>query len=326
MGAPVVLRPLSEIVADCREPRWLLHRILEAEILAVLAGPRSTFKSFIALDWVMRAATSGFGAVILSGEGAGLDRRVAAWMKVYGAGEDLISFKVVAMERAKNLNLATELNAVADAIGALPYSVDLIVVDTLSKFSAGLDENSNFEMAEFLSRLAAGLRDRFKCTVLLVAHSGHADSKRPRGASALMANPDAEFIVARPDATSMTVTVTRERFKDYPSLEPLAYEAQVIDLGRQDNHGEPVASLVLSATALPTAQPREPSGAAQRTLLAALKRLDRDGGLPISTLTELRAIARGLGLSKASARTAVDGLTLSAHMTATIGGYKLSHE
>ena len=34
--------------------------------------------------------------------------------------------------------------------------------------------------------------------------------------------PDAEYIVSRPDPRGMTVTVSRERFKDSPALPPLA--------------------------------------------------------------------------------------------------------
>jgi hypothetical protein len=321
-----LLRPLYEIVSERREPKWLQHKVLEAGVLAVLAGPRSTFKSFIALDWMMRSAIAGHGGVILSGEGAGLDRRVDAWLRVHGNGHDLRALPIYALERPKNLNLADELLTVSNAIAALPFKAEFVIVDTLSKFSAGLDENSNFEVAEFLSRVAVGLRDLFGCTVLLVAHSGHGDAKRPRGASALMANPDAEYIVARPDATAMTVTVTRERFKDYRALEPLAYEARVVDLGRSDSYGEPVTSLALVSTDLPAVPRREPVGKAQRALLEALRQRKREGHVGVWTLTELRALARGAGFNKGTARSAVEGLSLSPHMVATVGGYRLSDE
>ena len=35
-----------------------------------------------------------------------------------------------------------------------------------------------------------------------------------------MANPDAEYIVDRPDPNGMTVTISRDRFKDGPALPP----------------------------------------------------------------------------------------------------------
>ena len=225
----IVLRPLHEIVSERREAEWLLHRILEANVLAVLAGPRGSFKSFIGLDWAMRVAAAGLGVVMLSGEGAGLDRRADAWRRTHKPDLDLACVPFVAVERPVNLRLAAEIGDLSNAIESLPKAPSLVVVDTFSKFSAGIDENDNGEVSAFLAGLTECIRDQFACTVLLVAHSGHGDSKRPRGASALMANPDAEYIVERPPG--MTVTVTRERFKDSAALEPLAYEAKSIDLG-----------------------------------------------------------------------------------------------
>jgi hypothetical protein len=178
----VVLRPIHEIVAERREPTWLLHKVLEAQVLAVLAGPRSTYKSFIALHWSMRIAQQDHPVLILSGEGAGLDRRVDAWMRHHGRGENLTELPVHALERALNLNAGTDLGELCIAIDSLPRVPELIVVDTLSKFSAGIDENNNSEMAAYLASLSLQLRDEFESALLMVAHTGHGDAKRPRGA------------------------------------------------------------------------------------------------------------------------------------------------
>lgn len=248
---PIVLRHISEIVAEQREPEWLIHKVIERNVLAVIAGPRATFKSFIALDWAMRMALDGHSGVILSGEGAGLDRRVSAWITQHAENTDLSTVPLVALERPLNLNTIGEMIALRVAIEALEEAPAFIVIDTFSKFSPGIDENNNGEVAAFLSNLAANLREEYKCTVLIVAHTGHGDSGRPRGASSLMSNPDAEYIVARPDPQSMLVTVSRERFKDTPALKALAYEAQIVDLGRIDSYGEAITSLALIAADAP---------------------------------------------------------------------------
>jgi hypothetical protein len=208
------------------------------------------------------------------------------------------------------------------ALDELPAAPAFVVIDTLSKFSAGMDENDNSEVAAFLGTLTAQIREAYACTVLLIAHSGHGDAKRPRGASALMCNPDVEYIVTRPDPLGMTVTVSRERFKDAPAMAPLAYEAQVIDLGRFDRYGEAVTSLALQSTDLIPSKPRV-TGKAQQTLLRALSAVT--DGPCVWTETELREIGRQAGLHRNSARNAVLGLRQLGYFEQTIGGSRLAH-
>lgn len=322
--APTIhLRHLSEIIAERREPEWLRRHIVEMRVLAVVAGARGTFKSFIGLDWIMHAAVAGHAGVILSGEGAGLDRRADAWLRTHAPNIDAKALPVLALERPLNLNAPAELKALRGAMRASGINPAAVMVDTFSKFAPGLDENDNAEVSAFLAELASGLRDEFDCTVLLVAHSGHADPRRPRGASVLMCNPDAEYVVQRPDPTAMTVTVTRERFKDSPALPALAYAAEVVDLGRVDRYGDPVTSLALRETeCAPPARP-ELRGRAQRQLLAALRAKEPGS---IWTLADMREVGRQAGLSKATARSAAEALTFCAWTKATVGGWSLADE
>lgn len=328
-GRRLTLRSIGEIVAERREATWLIHNVIEANVLAVLAGPRASFKSFIALEWAMRIACAGNPVVILSGEGAGLGRRAEAWMQEHGNGRGLDELRLLALESVANLNAESEMEALQQAIDQAGVRPALIVVDTFSKFSAGLDENSNQEVAEYLSKLTIGLRERYTATVLLVAHSGHGDSKRPRGASALMANPDAEYIVERPDAQAMVVSVTRERFKDTASLSPVGYEAAEVDLGRADKYGERIKSLIMREAEVAGRREREPmpQGKAQRQLLTALRERQKGSDSDmIWCLPDLRQIGREAAMSKTTAHAAAEALAFSTFMTSTIGGYKLSKE
>jgi AAA domain len=327
-AAPIVLRHISEIVAERREAEWLLHKMLEAFVLAVLAGPRGTFKSFIALHWAMLCALAGHVVVILSAEGAGLDRRADAWMREHGKGVELTELPVLALERPLNLNLTAELAELTAAFEALPKPPALVVVDTLSKFSAGLDENSNFEVAMFLGRLAEAIRDRFKCTVLLVAHSGHTDGKRPRGASVLMANPDAEYIVDRPNPTAMTVTVSRERFKDAPALPPVAYEARLVLLGRADKYGEPVSSLALHGTdTVPDAARSKGVGKNQAAAMTALREWARaNGGLDHIPSDQLTALFKVQGIGRQRRPEILNWLANAGVLTQSVAGFVIHRE
>jgi hypothetical protein len=323
----IILRPVHEIVAEAREPEWLIHKIIERNVLAVIAGPRGTFKSFIALDWAMRMALDGHAGVILSGEGAGLDRRIAAWMNQHREGVDLACLPLVALERPLNLTSIAEMAALCEAIKELPTPPVFIVIDTLSKFSTGLDENDNSQVAAFLSGLSANFREDLNCTVILVAHSGHGDTQRPRGASSLMSNPDAEYIVARPDPRGMTVTVSRERFKDAPALPPLAYEAKVVDLGRIDAYGEPVTSLALVATDAPSTSNAKGRGKNQDKVVVALKEWARahPGAEHLSSI-DVREICKAQRIDRKREREVLNAFVNARILTPSVGGYTLHGE
>jgi len=64
----IELRHIADIVAEYREPEWLEPDILERRVQGVLAGQRNTFKSLIALHWMMCAALNQNPVVILSAD------------------------------------------------------------------------------------------------------------------------------------------------------------------------------------------------------------------------------------------------------------------
>ena len=325
----VVLRPLGDLVAERRGPEWLLLKTLECGVIAVMAGPRGTFKSFISLDWMMRAALAGHGVVILSGEGGGLDRRADAWMRVHAPDADIASLRIVALERPVNLCRAEMRVMVATAVAALPWEPNVVMIDTLSKFAPGLKENNADEVSELLYGLTIDLRDYLKCTVLLVTHTGHDNAHRPRGSSTLMCNPDAEYIVSRPDPQGMTVTVSRDRFKDTASLPPLAYTARVIDLGRVDKYGDPVTSLVLDSTdPPPTTTSTAKRGRNQDAACAALSEWCRanPGSDCITTMNMKSVLSTQHLKDRRRRKEIVKWLTVQRIITPAVGGFAVDRE
>jgi AAA domain-containing protein len=317
---PIELRHIADIVAEKREVEWLLYQVVEACVLAVLVGPRGMFKSFIALHWAILMATENHAGVILSGEGAGLGRRIEAWLNRHAENLDIGTLPLVAVERPMNLTSDEVIKALREAIRGLPSPPKFIVIDTFSKYSAGLDENDNSEVAAFLSSLAE-LRDELRCTVLIVAHTGHGDRGRPRGASTLMCNPDAEYVVSRPDAAEMTVTVTRERFKDSPSLPPLAYEAKVVDLGRLDRYGDPVTSLALEDVDAPPPSAKG-RGRNQEKFATALKEWKRNHpDVDQISSIDIEAIFKTQKVIRQRRREVLNSFVNSKAFTHSVGGY-----
>jgi hypothetical protein len=329
----VRIRRLSDILASPTRPRWLLRDILEASVIGLLTGPRGTFKSFIALHWAMCIAIEGSPVVVVSAEGSGIDRRFRAWLQTHQPHHDPENLPVYALERRIDFNTAEGTAELIADIEALAIRPVLIVIDTLSKNSGAMDENSNTEVKAFIGRLDLELRRRYDATVLLVHHTGHVEQKRARGASALEADTDAAYVITR-QPRSQVVTVSRERFKDSPDLPELTYQAEVVCLGDVDEDGQPVTSVALKAASVEAAKGesrgREPRGTQQKQLLRVLRRLQEespqgpDGEPQVLTWTpkDLRDIARQSGMSKQTAQDAAAALA-SFYLVATVGGYRL---
>lgn len=243
---PVILaRPLVDVLSVPTIPRWLLRDRLERGVIALMAGTRGSYKSFIALDWAMNVCVEQkLPVYVVSAEGADFDRRARAWLKTFADDLAPSSLPLYVLERRIDLNQHENIELVRQDCLRLGIRPAMFVFDTFSKLSGGLDENSNTEVKAFIGRLDNGIKRPFDATVLLIAHTGHTDRGRARGASALEADTDAAYIVQRNDTTK-TVAVSRQRFKSSPELGPLWLEPESVALGYNDHEGVPVTSLVM---------------------------------------------------------------------------------
>lgn len=227
------------------------------------------------------AAEAGQPVYVVSGEGGDFDRRAAAWVKHFLPERDPASIPLYVVERRIDLSTKDGIEQIRKDCVALGIKPALFVLDTFSKLSGGLEENDNSEVKQFIGRLDNGLKRSdtgFGATVLLVAHTGHTDTTRARGASALAADTDAEYIASRNPGHG-SVNVSRERFKSSPELGPLCYSPRSVELGRRDKLGRPVTSLVM----LPTDPPerkgasRGPSTPNQKIAMQVLKTMTPSG-------------------------------------------------
>jgi hypothetical protein len=246
----VLARSLVDVLKSPSVPRWLLRDKIERGVIAVMAGPRGSYKSFIATDWGMQVAKNVGPVYTLSAEGADYDRRALAWLKANN--ESASNVQMFVAERRISLNEKDNIEIVRQDCLKLGIKPVMFILDTFSKLSGGLDENDNSQVKDFIGRLDNGLKRAFDATVLLIAHTGHSDKGRARGASALEADTDAAYIVTRHE-NAKNVSVTRQRFKSSPELEPLFLEARVIQLGYGDADGEPVSSLAMFPAVLTSA-------------------------------------------------------------------------
>lgn len=320
----IVLRSAADIMADRKETDWLIDDTLERKVTALMVGARGSLKSFVALDWLMRLAVEGKGVVALSAEGDGLGRRIEAWHKTFAPRVDPADLRMVSMERSISLCLADVRDELTNAINALQWAPEVLLIDTLSKYSAGLDENENSEVRDFLEALSDSFRNIFGCTILLVAHTGYAASERIRGASSFGANTEAEYIVTRNSPADLICKVSRERFKDSPTLEPIGYQGEIVQLGRDDKRGRPVTSLVLRAGAeLPPAKARG-AGANQSAALVALREwVAAHPGKEVIPHDELAALLQRQGINRKRKPEVLNWLVNAGAILPSVGGHRV---
>jgi phage/plasmid primase-like uncharacterized protein len=261
----------------CAQPAplsWLIKGWAQANALIMLHGPSGSGKTFVVLDWccsIASGASEWRGAkvkpgpvVVLAGEGHhGLRGRVAAW-KVRHADAKL---QMWISQTGCDLDKSIGLHQAVAAISCLPTPPSLIVVDTLHRFLSG-DENSAQDAKAMLDSCAA-LMEAFKCSVLLVHHTGNNDEAqgRARGSSAWRGALDIEISVTTKDDV---ITIAQKKSKDAELLEPVYATLESVTLpGWLDEDNEPVTSAVLATADAPPKREKESPGAKHRKTVEA---------------------------------------------------------
>ena len=244
-----LLLSISQLRVITANVRWLVKNLIPSSSLGMLFGASGTFKSFIglslglhiahAMSWAKRKTNAGRVVFVAAEGGAGIYRRVAAWHQALQLPEtDNFSICITPLL----LTLEQQIVQLRDAIKALPTPPVLIVVDTMSATFAG-DENAATDIADYLRMLNTHLRAEFNCTVLVIHHTGHSASERPRGSSAIIAGLD--FVLGcfrpNPDANSALLEVVKQKDGDKLAAQHFELERQVLG---KDEDGDEISSLV----------------------------------------------------------------------------------
>jgi len=252
------LVPVGEMASDTSCPDYLINKIMEANSTAQLYGASQSFKSFIALDmalciatgrpWMGKVVKQGSVAVIAyEGEGA-LKRRVRAW-GIHNH-EDMQNVPAAIVGKPTGLASDESAEAISETLKAMKPR--LVVIDTLSKAMAGVSENSAEDMNAVIRRAETYFRDAFGCAVLFIHHTGHTNTGRARGSSALHAGIDTEFFVKRVEGELMS-EIKSTKMKDGEPVGDMLVKLSVVGLGYNDDEGNEITSLACDyATTMPT--------------------------------------------------------------------------
>jgi hypothetical protein len=226
---------------------WAVKGIIPQNAVGMFFGASGTFKSFIALDyalhrcyglpWLGRRTVKGIPVYIAAEGGAGLYKRINAWHRARNLDPEKMPMRVVILP----LPMLTEAARLRETIEALQFIPSDIIIDTMSQTFVG-EENSSTEVANYLRILGSELREPFGATVLVVHHTGHSATDRPRGSSAIIANCDFLYGVFR-DEAELLATMECVKQKDDDRAAPVSFALRVVELG-EDRHGDPLRSLV----------------------------------------------------------------------------------
>jgi hypothetical protein len=151
-------------------------------------------------------------------------------------------------------------------------TLELVVIDTLSRAMAGGNENSPDDMGKLVRR-CDDIRIATGAAVALIHHAGKDEARGARGHSSLKAASDTEIEVSRSEATGVaTAYVAKQR--DHPSGQTFPFKLEVVEIG-QDEDGENVTSCVLIAAEAPA-----------RTDSRATRRLTKGAQIALNALRE----------------------------------------
>jgi hypothetical protein len=239
-----------------REPKpvvYLVDELIEHPSLMMLFGAPSAGKSFVAIAMAAAVAT-GYpwldrdvrrGTVFyLAGEGhAGLSRRLRAWEIDTGVsleGAPLFVSKLPAqlMDAANAHIVEREISELAAKHG----SPVLIIIDTLARNMGSGNDSDNADIGVFVGHID-GMRHRLGCTVQIVHHSGHLETDRARGASALPAAMDAIFQMENKGGVR---SLTHRKSKESELAAPIPLTLKEVPIGWKDGKGREISSAVVA--------------------------------------------------------------------------------
>ena len=245
-------------IDDVTPPVWLVKSHIEEGTFAMVFGQSGAKKSFLVYDLACCIATGKDwhghrvrqGAVlIIAGEGhGGLNRRLKGWEKYNQT--NLADVPLYGNERPLILTDDADIGALVAYIDDR-ISVDgapaLIVVDTLARALGSADEKSGADINKLIAALT-GVIQQYKCSILLVHHTGHSEAAqhRARGASELPAAVDHEFRVEPHEAEGAIAGTlfTNTKSKDAALVEPVIFDMITVGLGVCDEDMVEIDTLV----------------------------------------------------------------------------------
>lgn len=303
-------RSAYELSSTPKPTEWLIKPYLDVGSLGVIFGEPGSMKTFVAID-IGLCIAAGIGwhghpirhkgpVFYIAGEGAnGMNRRIRAWADHHKKDLRDVPF-FVSSQPAQMLDhkSAEEVTQAVNKLRRKHGSPSLIIIDTLNRNFGPGDENATSDMTRFVSIVDEMLRVRYRCSVLIIHHSGLSAKERARGASALKAASDWEY---RLENSKGTRTLDCTKAKEHEEPQAICFIPEIVQLdGWVDpEDGEALTSCILHRTSGPKPDKKRLSGP-KKTALDALKTAIDGSGNDSIDIDEWRTAAYSAGISSGS--------------------------
>ena len=195
-------------------------------------------------DWMGHVIPKSGPVFYITGEGIkGMKKRRKAWAKSRGIDPDTIPvfYSSVAAQLIVDESLNDVLAAIRTlvAVHGIPRA---IVIDTLNRNIGSGNENDGVDITKFVNAMDKIRNDLCGCAVIVVHHTAHSTTARPRGSGILHNAMDFEYSVSGLKGTR-TLTCTKNRENAVELV--IHFDLEVIDTGWTDpGTGQPITSCV----------------------------------------------------------------------------------
>jgi AAA domain len=285
-------------IADLRKAKrahWLVNGILLERTINLLVGDAGVGKTFITLDiflhlmigrdWKGHAIRSKVKGLYIYGEGeTALVDRVSAWQKHYGCTDeelDNASFLPFPVQLAGESDLLTRT---IEQIG----DVSIVVIDTFSMCAAGIEENNNTAVAQWMN-VAHEIKNKYGCAVYILHHVGKAGGDY-RGASSMKGNVDS-MVVASVEEDGTTILVECRKQRDKEAFKPFYLERHTVEVGLDEETLEQLTSCVVLAVDK-EAMFKEKASSEQLVLMAHIAANPGISDIKLKTFAQLHDISK----------------------------------
>lgn len=264
-GESPIVRQLDYVLADqlSLDDEQFDDEIIEGTIgrgsMAVLYGDSNSGKTFAAIDmaasvcrgtpWLGRSCEAGMVVYLATESPTSVEMRLRAYQRHHGVR---VPGFVIVRSPINLFDGQADVTAVISLVAELETEhgtkASLIIGDTLSRLSAGANENAGEDMGVVVQHIDA-VRKATGAAFLVIHHTGKDAAKGMRGWSGLRAATDTEIEVTADEATgSRTAEITKQR--DLPGKgDRIGFKLEPIVLGTNKWGNQRSSCVVIPAEA-----------------------------------------------------------------------------